>query len=108
VQSGKYKRLTHGQPVYQLGDACTTFYVVLSGRVGIHSADTLPTVHHSKMRVGRSYATLPTAEEAAALADNSADESGENGALNCHRCVLPMRNLHARMSSTSDDCTCQV
>jgi hypothetical protein len=56
VQSGKYRKLYRGQPIFEVGYPCTTFYVVLSGLVGCHTSDNLPQVLDGHK--GRRYAHL--------------------------------------------------
>jgi hypothetical protein len=56
VQSGKYRKLYGGQPIFEVGCPCTTFYVVLSGLVGCHTSDNLPQVLEGHK--GRRYAHL--------------------------------------------------
>jgi hypothetical protein len=56
MQSGKYRQLYKGQPIFEVGCPCTTFYVVLSGLVGCHTSDNLPQVKDGHK--GRRYAHL--------------------------------------------------
>ena len=78
MQSGKYKRVSRGQPIYRVNEPCATLYVVLSGRVGVHGANNLPVIIKSKGRVGRERADLPSGldEEAFAKGDDTSDDPG--------------------------------
>lgn len=78
MQSGKYLTLEQGQAVFEVGSTCSTFYVVLSGCIGLHGGDSLPQMHSG--RRGRRHAALtphdattPDANCPEALVDPDAD-----------------------------------
>ena len=91
VQSGKYLRLEQGQPAFEAGATCSTFYVVLSGCIGLHGGDSLPQV--SNGRGGRRRATLLSPD---ALCQGAGTQDAESEA--------PPEHCAAGMASRADAC----
>lgn len=63
MQSGCYRRYARAEPIFLPGAQVSAFFVVLSGRVGLHDAEHLPPVHQPT--VGAAYAELPAGAGAA-------------------------------------------